>query len=134
MPTSRTLARQAVRGLGARGKTTRIPDGVRAAVLAYVCEARAEGEGWAGIAEQVGLSATALQRWSRARRGRAPQRERQEPKEEPTRLLPVCVSSELVLEAVVGGTGTGLTLSTPHGERLEGLGLAEAVELLRALR
>lgn len=29
-------------------------------VMAYVREARAEGEGWSGIASQVGLSATAL--------------------------------------------------------------------------
>ena len=133
MSTSRTLARQAVRELGERGKTTRIPDEVRAAVIAYVREARAEGEGWAGIAEHVGLSVTALQRWSRTRRGRE-RREQRKPKQKPARLLPVCVSSEPALEARVGGTGTGLTLSTPHGERLEGLGLAEAVELLRGLR
>ena len=41
MPTSRTLSRQAVRGLEGRGKTTRIPDELRAAVPAYVREARA---------------------------------------------------------------------------------------------
>jgi len=133
MSTTRTLARQAVRGLGGRGKTTRIPNEVRAAVLAYVREARAEGEGWAGIAEQVGLSVTALQRWSRTHRGRK-QRGQREPKRDRARLLPVRVSSEPALEAGIVGTGTGLTLSTPYGERLEGLGLAEAVELLRALR
>jgi hypothetical protein len=107
--------------------TTRIPGEVRAAVLAYADEARAGGETWAGIAEQVGLSATALQRWSRGRRGR-------EREENPARLLPVCVSSEPAFEVTAGGNGTGLTLSTPHGERLEGLGVAEAVALLRALR
>ena len=136
MPTSRTLARQAVRGLAERGKTTRIPDEVRAAVLAYVREARAEGEAWAGIAEQVGLSVTALQRWSRTHRGpkQRGQREQRKPRGVPARLLPVRVSSEPALEAGIVETGTGLTLSTPHGERLEGLGLAEAVELLRGLR
>jgi hypothetical protein len=131
MPTTRTLARQAVRGLGERGRTTRIPDSVRTAVLAYVREARAEGEGWSGIASQVGLSATALQRWNRAGRGR----KQREPKQDPARLLPVSVSSEPVLEAAgASETRTGLMLTTPHGERLEGLGLAEAAWLLRALR
>jgi hypothetical protein len=120
MPTTRTLARQAVRRLGERGKTTRIPDEVRIAVLAYAHEARAEGETWAGIAGQVGLSATVLQRWSRT--GGEPEREE-------ARLLPVRVS-----EPTIGAPAMGLTLSTPHGERLEGLGLAEATWLLRALR
>jgi hypothetical protein len=129
MPKTRTLARQAMRGLGERGVTTRIPEEVRAAVLAYADEARAGGETWAGIAKQVGLSATALQRWSRGRRGRKRERE-----ENPARLLPVRVSSEPAFEVTAGGTGSGLTLSTPHGERLEGLGVAEAVALLRALR
>jgi hypothetical protein len=127
MATTQMLARQVVRGLGEQGVTTRIPNEVRGAVLAYANEAWAGGETWAGIAEQIGLSATALPRWSRGRR----EREREE---EPVRLLPVCFSSEPVFEAATGGTGTGLTLSTPHGERLEGLDVAEAIELLRALR
>ena len=84
MSTSRMVARKAVRGLGERGKKTRIPDEVRTAGPAYGREARTQGEGWARIAEQVGLSATALRRWNRSRRRRE-RREQQEPKEEPTR-------------------------------------------------
>ena len=114
--------------------TTRIPDDVRTAVLAYVREARAGGEAWAGIAEEVGLSVTELQRWSRTRRGREPRRR----KRRPARLVPVCVSAEPVPEAggreIGAGTEMGLTLSTPHGERLEVLGIAEAIELLCELR
>ncbi len=61
-----------MREFGERGKTTRIPDEVRAAVLVYVRETRPEGEVWAGSAEQVGLSVSALPGWSRLRRVREP--------------------------------------------------------------
>ena len=63
MGTLLTSARRAVKALGPRGKTTRVPEGVRVVVLAYAREARSTGESWAGIAENVELSQTALQRW-----------------------------------------------------------------------
>src|SRR2546428_12533511 len=57
-------ARAAVASLGPRGRTSRIPDAVRAEVLAYARRERAAGRSWAGIAHAVGLSAGALKNWS----------------------------------------------------------------------
>ena len=58
------LARAAVAALGPRGRTSRIPDAVRAEVLAYARRERAAGRSWARIAHAVGLSAGALKNWS----------------------------------------------------------------------
>src|SRR2546428_10423762 len=57
-------ARAAVAALGPRGRTSRIPDAVRAEVLAYARGERAAGRSWTGIAHAVGLSAGALKNWS----------------------------------------------------------------------
>ena len=46
MATSLSTARRALRSLGDRGRTTRIPEDVRALVLAYADEGRAGGESW----------------------------------------------------------------------------------------
>ncbi len=116
MKTSASAARGAVEGLGVRGKTTRIPDKVRSAVLGYAREARSSGESWSEIAETVGLSPSILQRWNQSR-----------PKE--TRLKPV-----VIREALLPSPSTGLVLITASGERLEGVGIEEAVLILRGLR
>ncbi len=63
MTTTLSSARRARKALGQRGQTTGIPDAVRVIVLAYAREARNAGVTWAGIAENVGLSQTALHRW-----------------------------------------------------------------------
>ena len=107
-----TSARGAVKALGQRGRTTRVPEAVRVVVLAYARGARSAGETWAGIAENVGLSQTALQRWH----GRGPKK-----------LVPVVVAKPPAQQ-------TRLTLTTAGGERLEGLGLEDAVRIVRALR
>src|SRR3989442_13658734 len=57
-------ARAAVAALGPRGRTSRIPDAVRAEVLAYARRERAAGRSWTRIAHVVGLSAGALKNWS----------------------------------------------------------------------
>jgi transposase len=112
MGTLLTSARRAVQALGPRGKTTRVPEAVRVVVLAYAREARSAGESWAGIAENVELSQTALQRWhSKGAR----------------KLVRVVVAQPPARE-------TRLTLTTAGGERLEGLGLEDAVRIIRALR
>ncbi len=118
MATSLTTARRALRSLGDRGRTTRIPEEIRALVLAYADEGRAGGENWATIGENVGLSVTVLQRW---RRQSGEQRE--------VKLRPV-----VVCEESLAGPAAGLSLVTPHGERLEGLGVEDAIRLVRALR
>jgi len=112
MASTLSSARRALEALGQRGRTTRIPDAAREAVLAYAREARRAGETWAGIAAQVGLSETSLHRWDRGGS---------------KKLVPVVVS-EPVAEP------TRLTLIAAGGERLEGLELEDAVRILKALR
>ncbi len=115
MPNTLTTARRALSKLGARGRTTRIPDDVRAVVLAYARQARSGGASWQRIGEQLGLSPTVVQRWSKAA---APS----------VKLQPVVVSDQ-----ELAPTGP-LVIVTAGGERLEGLGLDEAVRVLKALR
>ena len=117
--TTLRTAQRALDQLGSRGKTTRIPDDVRIAVLAYAREARSRGDTWAGVANRLGLSATALQRWHHQRL-------------ECGTLLPVVVPSEIVPEA--SPPSASLTLTTSHGEKLEGLGVEDAIRIVRALR
>lgn len=121
--TALRAARTALHGLGERGRTTRVPPAVRRAVLAYVAAARAEGRPWGRIAEAVGLSESALRRWREEEDGG-----------EPCALLPVAVIAEH--EARRGahagplGVGDALTLVSPRGYRVEGLGVEQVATLL----
>lgn len=119
MSTSLRAARRALLSLGDRGRTTRIPADVRVLVLAYAEEGRAGGATWETIGEHVGLSVTALQRWRRQGG------ERREGK-----LRPVVVCEETRARPAA----VQLSLVTAHGEKLEGLGVEEAIRLVRALR
>jgi transposase len=116
MKTSVSAARRAVQGLGSRGKTTRIPGEVRSVVLHYACGARASGQSWSEIAEAVGLSTSVLQRWNRAVPRKA-------------KLKPVVITDTLA-----SAPSGGLVLVTVNGDRLEGLGVEDAIRLVRALR
>ena len=108
-------AREAVRRLGRRGPTSRVPVAVREKVLRYAELERRRGTSWRRIAATVGLSSTAVQRWAvatpRARR----------------RLAPVTVTTP------TAPLDDGLTLVTPTGYRLEGLRLETALGVLRSL-
>lgn len=108
-------ARRAVSGLGRRGRTTRIPDEVRAAVLAYARRARAAGHSWRQIGEAVGLSGTIVQRWwpspTAHRRAFVP--------------VTVTATSEQEPAAVV--------VISPAGYRIEGLDVESAALLLDRL-
>ena len=117
----RDRARRAVLALGSRGRTQRIPDSVREAVLAYAHAERRRGIPWHEIGREVGLSASVLQVWTSGRRSVATD----------GRLLPVCVTPAKT-RAAVGKDD--LVLVAPGGYRLEGLTLADAVTALRALR
>ncbi len=101
--------------LGGRGRTTRIPDAVRAQVLAYTRRQRAAGRSWSRIAHTVGLSVGSLKNWSRT--------------PPPARtLVPVEVAPRAPEVPVAA-----LVVVTPGGYRVEGLDLATASALLRAL-
>jgi hypothetical protein len=106
--------RAALAGLGARGRTTRIPDAVRTRVIVYAREQRSRGKTWRSIAEAVGLSATVLQRWMRA----AP--------EASCRLARVKVVADPEAIAAV-------SLISPSGYRIEGVTLEAALRALEAL-
>lgn len=123
MKSTLASARRALASLDPRGQTTRIPDSVRVVVLAYAREAHEGGERWAEIAENVGLSVTALHRWNRDG-----QRKRGQ-----TSLVPVVMSTPVVVPVPARETTT-LTLTTAGGERIDGLDLADAIHMVRALR
>lgn len=112
-------AKKAVSGLGRRGRTTRIPDEVRAAVLAYAGSERERGVKWREIAGTVGLSESVLVRWTSGEH-----RHRQS-----ARIVPVRVTVAPRGVAVAGG----VTLVSPSGYRVEGLAVIDALEALRTL-
>ena len=109
------IARAAVAALGQRGRTSRIPDAVRAQILAYARRERAMGCSWHRIARAVGVSAGALTNWSRTPR---PAR----------RLVPVAVAAH-----APEPPAAPVVVVSPSGYRVEGLDLATATALLRAL-
>jgi hypothetical protein len=123
MHTSNALreARRALGELGARGQTTRVPRRARRAVLAYVAVARDTGLGWSQIVEEVGVSVSALRRWRD-----------EEGVGDHVSLLPVEVVGDV--DAVPGTELSRrhgvLTLVSPGGYRVEGLGVAQLAALL----
>ena len=114
-----TQAREAVKGLGRRGRTQRIPMAVRERVVAYARVARADGVSWRRIARSVGLSTSGVQRFAQVR-----------PPPPHASLVPVVVQASSAESPLASA---GLSLLTPSGHRLERLSLEDAIVLLRAL-
>jgi len=115
MQASAGRARAALRSLGRRGLRQRIPDPVRREVLRYADEARAQRRPWAEITATLGLSKSALSRWRRMGRAAAALR--------PVR----------VVAPPPAATLRGVAVVTAGGHRVEGLSLAEAIEVVRGL-
>jgi hypothetical protein len=115
MGTSLQVARRALARLGERGRTTAIPAEVRELLVGYALEQRKRGRSWAAIGEALGVSSSGLIRWSQRsvtrREGAVPVELRVE---EPS-------------------DGTGVTLVSPAGYRVEGLGVSDALVVLREL-
>lgn len=109
------VARRALAGLGERGQTTAIPDEVREVLVACALEQRERGKSWAAIAEALGVSSSGLIRWSKRRI--------------------VCCEGAVPVEVRVAEPSEGLpvTLVSPAGYRIEGLGVSEALAALREL-
>jgi hypothetical protein len=116
MQASARRAQRAIRSMGRRGLRERIPDPVRRQVLAYVDEARRAGEPWPAIAATVGLSRSALQRWRR----------RSSPS-------PSALRRVRVVPPAAAPAARELAVVTATGHRVEGLSLAEALAVVRAL-
>lgn len=115
---------EAQRGRGARW---RFEEGFRAQVVAYMRARQAEGGTQEEVAREVGLSSWTLSRWGRqggpVRRGR------------PARA--VAESSGATFHQVEVKHETqapgALVVHGPGGVRVEGLGLAQVVQLLKGL-
>ena len=118
MSHSRAEVGAALAALGKRGRTTRIPDEVRALVLRYARQQRRRGVSWRAIGSELDLSASAIQRWARRQTGRRIRRA--------VAMVPVQVRGERLEES-------GLAVVTPSGMRVEGLSLEAAVHVLQQL-
>ena len=112
----------AVRSLGKRGPTTRIPPEVRQIVLSYAEAARRSGRAWRDIAGTVGVSAGALHNWRSEGAGQSAAIPGQR------RLL-----APVVLRDDAADHSRTLTFVTAAGHRIEGLDVARAAELVRRL-
>jgi hypothetical protein len=115
MGSSAVRAREAMRSLGRRGLRERVPDAVRREVMGYVEEARRAGRPWSEITATLRLSKSVLTRW-RQRAGSP------EPALRRVRVVPPVAPSPRAVAVL-----------TAAGHRVEGLSLAEAVALVRAL-
>ena len=109
--------RTAIRALGKRGRTTRIPEPVRERVLAYAQTEQRQGKSWHAIARELGLSVSAVRRWAQA-----------SSQQRPRRLARVRVVAD---RPEPRGT---VVLVSPQGYRIEGLALEQALRVLADLR
>ena len=106
--------RRRVAALGVRRRGARVPEALRAQILAYAEQRRATGARVEAIARETGVSGESLRRWMAG----APRRRR-----------PAMVAVEIRPER----GGAGVVLLTPGGYRVEGLDVAGAAALLRQL-
>jgi hypothetical protein len=105
--------REVVRRLERTAKTTPVPSGVRAQIVAFAARAREMGWSLSMVARVVGVSVGSVRNWRR---------------ESPvTALVPVVVTPSRV------GERPALTVVAPSGYRVEGLDVATTAALLRAL-
>jgi hypothetical protein len=89
--------------------------------MIYAAARRKLGATWQSIAQQLGLSASGLQRWSARATGE-------------TRLRRVRIERrQIPAPSAAQGTAGSLVLVSPQGFRLEGLGVSEALALLHDL-
>jgi hypothetical protein len=112
--------REAIAALGPRGRTQRLPAAIRRHVLMLIERGRQAGASWHDLAVAVNLSVATLHRWQATASGRPP---------EPV-VVPVTVQAAPPPPLPAA---SALVLVTASGHRLEGLHVAEAVLVLRAL-
>jgi hypothetical protein len=102
--------------VGARYRGARIPPQLRAELIAHARARRAAGASMRTIAVALGVAPESIRRWTRVPAARS------------TALVPVQVVPEHSV-----ARAAPLTLVSPRGFRVEGLGLAEVGALLGAL-
>ena len=112
-------ARELKRELGKQvfGRGRRVPSEIKDRVRLYALGRREQGATLTQISDELGLPVRNVQRWSVTGRAARPGRS----------IAPVAVE-------VIAERGATVSVVSPSGYRLEGLGLDEAVQLLRALR
>lgn len=112
--------RESLARLGARGRTQRLPEAIRRRVLTVVERGRQAGVSWHQLAAGVNLSVSTLHRWQATASGQ---------QREPV-VVPVTIQAA---PSAPRPPVPALVLVTASGHRLEGLQVAEAVTVLRAL-
>jgi transposase len=97
-------------------------EGFRGRVAEYVKARREAGVAWGAISAELELPFSTLAYWLRGR-----------PRERGFRVVRMALSQGLTEPAAERPRERSATLVTPRGYRVEGLAVAELVELLRAL-
>jgi len=108
--------RRALAALG-RGRTTRIPDALRARLLGAARRERARGASWRVIAQRLGVSRNSLRNWQRGG-------------ERPPALVRVRVAAS---ERQLAKAEPALVVVSPRGYRVLGGDVATVAAVLRAL-
>jgi hypothetical protein len=111
--------RNAVRALGRKRRNDPVPRALRARLASYAQARRRAGAGGGRIGRELGVSGSTLQRWC----AMPPQ----------PALRPVRVAGVVARKPARECSERGLVVVTAAGHRVEGLALADAALLLRAL-
>ncbi len=109
--------RKAMERLGRKRRNERVPRALRVELVGSARMQRRAGRSWRSIAEALGVSSSGLQRWCAA------------PQPPGATLRRV----RLRVEARSCALSQSLVLVTASGHRVEGLAVADAVVLMRAL-
>jgi hypothetical protein len=110
-----TRLRAQVAALGRRHRGARVPPRLRTDIIAHAQAWRAAGASMRSIAAALGVAPESIRRWT-------------QPPRAPRALVPVQVVAERSARVA-----TPLTLVSPRGFRVEGLGLADVGTLLGTL-
>jgi len=113
--------REAIARLERRRRNDPVPAPLRGEILLYTAARRETGASWLSIAQELGLSASGLQRWSAQATGETRMR--------PVRLRRGPTESTSAAQGAAGA----IVLVSPRGFRLEGLEVSQALELLHGL-
>jgi len=104
-----------------RGRGRRYPELLRERVTRWASARRQRGARWPELARQLGISAESLRRWVGLELPGAPA------------VVPVEIVAAEAVDGAGAGAGRPLRLLTRAGHRIEGLSIADALEIVRVL-
>ena len=116
--------RRRLEALPKRANKRRYTAAVKQAVLEFIAQRVGEGSSEAAACKSIGMHQATVSEWRNGPRRRAST----DTAEAATRVRPVEVA------VMPGPSSRSLTLELPGGARVEGLELAQVIELARALR